>query len=89
MGSWSCDCHERLDGSRLKNDRSNGTLVPSTLEIVKTGVIADLPKPLTASINSSTDLTAYGCLRAPGSLSSRESCFIVSFITGSGQRSTW
>ena len=50
---------------------------------------ADLPKPLAATMSSSFDLTTYGCLRAPGSLRRRCSCFIVSRITGSGQRSTF
>ena len=50
---------------------------------------ADLPKPFAATMSSSFDLTTYGCLRAPGSLRRRCSCFIVSRITGSGQRSTF
>ena len=62
--------------------------MPSTDEMVNTGVTADLPKLRTATISSSVERTAYGCLRAPGSLSRRESCFIVSFMTGSGHRST-
>ena len=63
--------------------------MPSTDEMVKTGVMADLPKPRTACIRSSTVRTAYGCFFAPGSLRRRSSCLIVSFITGSGQRSTF
>jgi hypothetical protein len=57
-GSLSCEAHERRDGSKLKNWRNNGTLVPSTDEIVNTGVMADLPNPRTASISSSVVRTA-------------------------------
>ena len=58
VDSRACDAHERRDGIRLKNWRSSGTLVPSTDEMLNTGVIADLPNPRTASMRSSVVRTA-------------------------------
>ena len=74
----TCASHERREGIRLKNWRSNGMFVPSTDDMQNTGVIADLPKERTASMSSLVERTTYGCLRAPGSLRRRVSCFIVS-----------
>mmetsp|Transcript_7959 Transcript_7959/g.15966 ORF Transcript_7959/g.15966 Transcript_7959/m.15966 type:complete len:239 (-) Transcript_7959:715-1431(-) len=87
-GSASSCAHLRLAGIKLKNCRSSGSPVPSTDEMVKMGVIADLPNPDAATTKSSRVRTAYGCLRAPGSFSSLSSCLMVSFITGSGHKST-
>ena len=52
------------------------------------GATAERPNERTAIMSSSSERMTYGCFFAPGSLSMRTSCFIVSFMTGSGQRST-
>ena len=56
--------------------------------MVKIGATAERPNERTAIMSSSSERMTYGCFFAPGSLSMRTSCFIVSFMTGSGQRST-